>query len=89
MYCECGYNINDKHHQVKNCKIPLNNSIAYSDFTLNELQDNFQLNLEEATDLFSNIEPITISHLLKEYYLEQLNKIMDIMLAIVQFTNCF
>lgn len=34
--------------------------MAYSDFTLNQLQDNFQLNIEEATDLFSTIQPITI-----------------------------
>lgn len=46
--------------------------MAYSDFTLNQLQDNFQLNLEETTDLFSTIQPITISHLLQEILQENI-----------------
>lgn len=46
--------------------------MAYSDFTLNELQDNFQLTLEEEIDLFSNVEPVVISRLLQEILKENI-----------------
>lgn len=40
--------------------------MAYSDFNLSEIKDRFQIVLEDATRLFPEVEPVPISHFLRE-----------------------
>jgi hypothetical protein len=47
--------------------------MAYSDFTLNSLEQKFGIEITEQTNLFSSIQPVAASNLLKEILQENLS----------------
>ncbi|NEP46711.1 MAG: hypothetical protein F6K35_48980 [Okeania sp. SIO2H7] len=52
--------------------------MSYSDFTIEELETQFNLNIEEDIELFTNIEPVTPSEILRAVLAENLPLALDI-----------